>query len=357
MHGNDVNNIYNWDKIQITDVANTVIYQCTVLSVVDYPSYMTLQLSFNNIIGIPQPIDGLTIQFELLNLPSGMTVYWADILDKPSTYPASPHTIESHSDFVSSGAESNGQVLTFESGNWTNMNPTGEANTCSNIGTAGVGVYKDKVGVDFELKNINVGDKLTVTDDTLLNTVDIAVDPSATFPPSAHTIESHSDVQVSSLQLNDFLGWNGTYWVNSQLPNVSYNETYGEMQYNLQPTWGTPAAGEVMVNNTSYFGVTELRISVTDNNSKNCTQRLTRLAIGDTIAVFQYDQWCFVAITGIANDTTYFDFGVSVLTSNGSPPVSEQGVKVRTFKVSRKYCFIRCDPERGYQYKVVTRKY
>ena len=101
------------------------------------------------------------------------------------------------------------------------MNPVGEANTCSNVGTAGVGVYKDKVGVDFELKNINVGDKLTVTDDTVLNTIDIGVDSSATFPPSAHTLESHSDVQVSShLQLNDFLGWNGTYWVNSQLPNI-----------------------------------------------------------------------------------------------------------------------------------------
>ena len=54
LHGNDVNNIYNWDKIQITDIANTVIYQCTVLNVVDYPSYLTMQLSFNNIIGTPQ---------------------------------------------------------------------------------------------------------------------------------------------------------------------------------------------------------------------------------------------------------------------------------------------------------------
>ena len=35
-------------------------------------------------------------------------------------------------------------------------------NTCSNVGTAGVGVYIDKVGVDFELKNINAADKLTV---------------------------------------------------------------------------------------------------------------------------------------------------------------------------------------------------
>ena len=74
------------------------------------------------------------------------------------------------------------------------------------------------------------------------------------------------------------------------------------MQYNYQPTWGTPANGEVMVNQTTYSAVTELRISTTDDNSNDCTNRLTRLSIGDTMAVFLYDQWCFVAISGIAND-------------------------------------------------------
>ena len=220
------------------------------------------------------------------------------------------------------GAESNGQVLTYESGNWTNMNPTGEANTCSNIGTAGVGVYIDKVGVDFELKNINVGDKLTVTDDTVLNTIDIGVDPSATFPPSAHTLESHSVMfNVSNPQLNDFLGFNGTYWVNAQIPDpTTMMKPMVKCSIISQPTWGTPANGEVMVNNTSYGSVTELMNFNTDDNGNDCTQRLTRLAIGDTIAVFLYDNWGFVAITGIANDNTYFDFGVSVITSNGSPP-------------------------------------
>lgn len=52
----------------------------------------------------------------------------------------------------------------------------GEANTASNVGTAGVGVFKQKTGVDFEFKNINAGsNKVTITDDTGNNEVDIDV--------------------------------------------------------------------------------------------------------------------------------------------------------------------------------------
>jgi hypothetical protein len=52
----------------------------------------------------------------------------------------------------------------------------GEANTASNIGTAGVGIYKQKTGVDLELKKLNSGStKITLTDDTVNNTVDVDV--------------------------------------------------------------------------------------------------------------------------------------------------------------------------------------
>ena len=52
----------------------------------------------------------------------------------------------------------------------------GETNTVSNIGTAGVGVFKQKVGVDFELKKINAGsNKITITDDTGNDEIDIDV--------------------------------------------------------------------------------------------------------------------------------------------------------------------------------------
>ena len=55
----------------------------------------------------------------------------------------------------------------------------GETNTMANVGTAGVGVYKTKVGAEFKMKNINAGStKVTITDDTGDDEIDIDVDPS-----------------------------------------------------------------------------------------------------------------------------------------------------------------------------------
>lgn len=51
----------------------------------------------------------------------------------------------------------------------------GESNTASNLGS-GVGVYKQKTGVNLELKSINAGsNKITITDDTSNNEIDIDV--------------------------------------------------------------------------------------------------------------------------------------------------------------------------------------
>ena len=55
----------------------------------------------------------------------------------------------------------------------------GQTNTASNVGVAGVGVFKQKTGVDLEFKNINAGStKITVTNDAGNNEIDIDVDPS-----------------------------------------------------------------------------------------------------------------------------------------------------------------------------------
>lgn len=52
----------------------------------------------------------------------------------------------------------------------------GESNTVSNIGSGGVGIFKQKTGVDLEFKKINSGSsKITITDDTGNNEIDIDV--------------------------------------------------------------------------------------------------------------------------------------------------------------------------------------
>ena len=53
---------------------------------------------------------------------------------------------------------------------------TGEANTASNIGTSGVGIFKQKTGTNLEFKKINAGsNKITITDDVVNNEVDVNV--------------------------------------------------------------------------------------------------------------------------------------------------------------------------------------
>ena len=53
----------------------------------------------------------------------------------------------------------------------------GEANTASNVGTAGVGLFKVKSGVDLQFKKLNAGSaKITITDDVGNDEVDIDVD-------------------------------------------------------------------------------------------------------------------------------------------------------------------------------------
>lgn len=53
---------------------------------------------------------------------------------------------------------------------------SGEVNTASNVGTAGVGIYKQKTGVNLEFKKLNAGSaRVTITDDTGNSEVDVDV--------------------------------------------------------------------------------------------------------------------------------------------------------------------------------------
>ena len=55
----------------------------------------------------------------------------------------------------------------------------GETNTAANLGTAGIGVYHSKSGVQFRFKKINsaVNGRITVTDDTTNNEIDLGITP------------------------------------------------------------------------------------------------------------------------------------------------------------------------------------
>ncbi len=84
---------------------------------------------------------------------------------------------------VAISSPTDGQSLTYNAttSKWVNSTVSGgggsgEINTASNIGTAGVGIFKQKTGVNFELKKLNSGStKVSITDDTTNNEVDVDV--------------------------------------------------------------------------------------------------------------------------------------------------------------------------------------
>lgn len=89
----------------------------------------------------------------------------------------------------------------------------GEANTGSNVGTAGVGVFKQKTGADLEFKKINAGSSnITITDDVANNEVDIDVSTNVFLAdgtvPMAGGLDlgSHSTTNVFSLKAADASG-------------------------------------------------------------------------------------------------------------------------------------------------------
>jgi len=68
-----------------------------------------------------------------------------------------------------------GQTLQWNGVDWVNVTAS-DGTTVSNIGTGGVGIYKQITGVDIELKKINAGSsKVTITDDTINDEVDIDI--------------------------------------------------------------------------------------------------------------------------------------------------------------------------------------
>ena len=81
----------------------------------------------------------------------------------------------------------NGEVLVYDAGSARWVNDTisgggggggGEANTASNVGSAGVGLFKQKNGADLQFKKLNAGsDKVAISDDTGNDEVDVDVVP------------------------------------------------------------------------------------------------------------------------------------------------------------------------------------
>jgi len=80
---------------------------------------------------------------------------------------------------------------------------SGESNTASNVGTAGVGIFKQKSVEDLQFKKLNAGStKITVTDDTSNDEIDINL--------GTVLLGDLSNVSSTSPQSNQVLKWDST---------------------------------------------------------------------------------------------------------------------------------------------------
>lgn len=152
----------------------------------------------------------------------------------------------------------------------------GEANTASNIGTGGVGLFKDKSGVDLRFKKLNAGDgTISVTDDVANNEVDLKVAASSI---GATQLADNAYVAADKAKV-DFLSV--TQAVNLDAIEIRVNEL--DAAVILQGTWnasaGTFPGGGAAQAGHSYivsvagtvngvpFALNDRIIAITDNAS------------------------------------------------------------------------------------------
>lgn len=160
-----------------------------------------------------------------------------EMLDSGGTYEVTAQEIKEHIDNTTSdhaidnlsdvdtatSAPSDNQVLTWNnsSSKWVPADAPGssggEANTGSNLGTAGVGVFKDKSGVDLRFKKLNSDSSVTITDDTSNDEIDLAIATDGV----TNTHIAADAVQTSQIQ-------DGAV-TNAKLPDVASNTIKGRL--------------------------------------------------------------------------------------------------------------------------------
>lgn len=122
---------------------------------------------------------------------------------------------------VDSAAPSLNDVPTWDGSKWSAAPPPGasggEANTASNVGAGGVGLFKGKFALDLRFKNLNAGSpKVTVTDDVGNDEVDIDVDAG---------VEEYNADRIRSVNVdNSGLADGKTLRYNSTTTNLEYED-------------------------------------------------------------------------------------------------------------------------------------
>jgi hypothetical protein len=138
----------------------------------------------------------------------------------------------------------------------------GEANTMTNIGTAGVGVYKQKTGMQFEMKKIFAGSGVTVTDNTTDNQIDLTVNTAGILLQDLGGTLTVAKGGTGATTLTGILKGNGTSAVTAVTAPSGAILGTTDSQVVTNKTWNTTdntltatsqAVGDILKNNGTKF--------------------------------------------------------------------------------------------------------
>jgi len=190
----------------------------------------------------------------------------------------------------------------------------GEANTASNVGTAGVGVFKQKTGVNLEFKKVNAGsNKVTIVDDTGSDEIDIDV-------VTANLGLTKSDVGLANVDNTSDANKPVSTATQTALDGKENTITAGTtaQYYRGDKTWQTldkTAVGLANVDNTS--DATKNSAAVTLTN-KRITKRVDSVASASTYT-FNADNYDAAKITAQAA-------GLTIANPSGTPTAMQSMV-------------------------------